>query len=189
MPMRNTLKKKAMMPKEKRVPQLDKVMVDATNVRGSLLKHGWFVVPVEKRDTSEANLLPFNQRKGENKSGIGMNGNYKDDLLNTKASKKEPMKSGKCREKTSKIPSRHEADINFLLQQGWSVAKKSRHQITVVKVPESITKSLCKSASLKMEEQVEAPTSGVFHKKTLFRRLFRRSRKLMGSIFKCGRKE
>ncbi|ESO86190.1 hypothetical protein LOTGIDRAFT_235546 [Lottia gigantea] len=44
--------------------------------------------------------------------------------------------SARPKDKTSKRTKRHDAAINNLVQQGWSVINKSKHQITVVKIPE-----------------------------------------------------
>ncbi|ESO91990.1 hypothetical protein LOTGIDRAFT_162995 [Lottia gigantea] len=113
----------AMMPIKKRVPQLEKVMVDGTNVRENLLKHGWFAVPAVKRDTCEASKPPFNQKKEEGTSGMGMDGKLenrqepKNDierLLNMLASKKEPTKASKYQGSVDKLKIQEN-----LLKLGW----------------------------------------------------------------------
>ncbi|ESO92035.1 hypothetical protein LOTGIDRAFT_163040 [Lottia gigantea] len=120
-----------MMPIKKRARQLDKVMVDGTNVRENLLKHGWFVVSAERLDIFGASVHPSNQsqRREEGKLGFGMNANCNEShqldnmqepkgdvekLLDLMASQKKPKKSGKCRGSEEMVKFQEK-----LLKLGW----------------------------------------------------------------------
>ncbi|ESO83121.1 hypothetical protein LOTGIDRAFT_176261, partial [Lottia gigantea] len=120
-----------MMPIKKRVPQLDKVMVDGTNVRENLLKHGWFVVYADRLDIFGASVHTSNQsqRREEGKLDFGMNANCNEShqldnmqepkgdvekLLDLMASQKKPKKSGKCRGSVEMVKFQEN-----LLKLGW----------------------------------------------------------------------
>ncbi|ESO95512.1 hypothetical protein LOTGIDRAFT_160672 [Lottia gigantea] len=154
-------------------------MRDVANTREHILKHGSFAAPGEFNLTKKKRVVKL------------------DDKVTVKTGKK--MRQIVTREKTSK-KTKHYPIINNLVEQGWTVINTSRYQITVVKLPEAETKtkntSPPKATSMKKSENSSEKNDnqvgfGVSQqeKNTLLRRFMKRSQRVIGRFFICGKKE
>ncbi|ESO98988.1 hypothetical protein LOTGIDRAFT_231305 [Lottia gigantea] len=105
----------------------------------------------------------------------------------------------KYEDEKSKKSNPHEKEINSLLQEGWTMVKPSRYQVTLVKLPERehhktcITEPLSESDGSKEtkpgNDDVETKVTDSSNNTARLRRFLRRSRKMLRRMFTCGRSE
>ncbi|ESO95507.1 hypothetical protein LOTGIDRAFT_160667 [Lottia gigantea] len=166
------LREQTLVPK-KRISRQEKVMGDVAKTRENIPKHGSFAAPGELNLAKKKRVVKL------------------DDKVTVKTGKK--TRQYVKQEKSSRKTKRHDPIINNLVEQGWTVINTSRYQITVVKLPEdqaSPQKATPNKKGSENRSEMFDNQVGVSHEKnTLLRRFIKRSQRVIGRFFICGKKE